>query len=106
MEKREPFFTSAMFIKLLKNAIVMIMDFVLFSLSNACICVFTENGHIVNTSYSSIYFSYLHFFTAGVLAVLINYLFGLYRTVWSFAGIDEYVRGIGASIAAEQSCFY
>ena len=105
MEKREPFFKSAMFIKLLKNAIVMIMDFVLFSFSNACICIFTENGHIVNTSYSSIYFSYLHFFTAGVLAVLINYLFGLYRTVWSFAGIDEYVRGIGASIAGGAELF-
>lgn len=93
------------FMKLLKNAIVMAMDFALFSLSNACICVFTELGHIVNTSYSPIYFSYLHFFLTGLIAVLINYFFGLYRTVWSFAGIDEYVRGIGASICGAAELF-
>lgn len=93
------------FMKLLKNGIVMAMDFFLFSLSNACICLFTENARIVGTAYSDIYFSYGHLLIVGIIAVLINYFLGLYRTVWSFAGIDEMVRGIGAALAGAAELF-
>ena len=85
------------FVVVLKHVIIMLVDFITFSLCNMAVCIFTEGGHIVGTAYQSIAFSYWHFFAAGLLAVLINYLFGLYRSVWSFAGIDEIVRSIGAA---------
>lgn len=93
------------FMRILKNAVVMLMDFALFSLSNAAICIFTYQGKIVSTAYHELFFDYKHFFIVGILAVLINYLFGLYKTVWSFVGFDELIRGIGAAIAESGMLF-
>lgn len=82
-----------------KQFVIMLADFCLFSLTNYAICYLTMSGHIRLTAYASIVFSYLHFFTVGIIAVLINYAFGLYRSVWSFASLDEIVRGVIAALA-------
>ncbi|MBQ9227350.1 MAG: polysaccharide biosynthesis protein [Eubacterium sp.] len=93
------------FIVLLKRVIIMLMDFILFSLCNMAVCIFTEGGKIVGTSYQDIAFSYFHFFLVGAIAIFINYLFGLYRSVWTFAGIDEIVRGIGSAAVQTAALF-
>lgn len=87
------------FTAFLKKCIIALMDFCLFSFTNVAICYLTNGGHLVSTSYSRVAFSYFHFFLVGRLAVFINYLMGLYRSVWKFAGNDEIVRGtISAAI--------
>ena len=93
------------FVVILKHIIIMVMDFLMFWICNMAICLFTMQGKIVGTAYQSVAFSYAHFFAVGILAVLINYVFGLYRSVWSFADIDEIVRGIGAAVVNSAMLF-
>ena len=85
------------FVVTLKHVIIMLMDFILFGLCNMAICYVTLGGKIAGTSYADTIYSYLHFFLVGTLAVIINYGFGLYRSVWTFAGVDEIVRGVGSA---------
>lgn len=93
------------FTVLLKQAIIIFMDIFLFSLSYMAMCFVTQNGKIAGTSYAGIAFNYLHFFLAAFLAVLINLAFGMYKSVWTFAGTDEMVRGIGAALVETASLF-
>lgn len=104
-KETQPFYKDSRFIVLLKYAIIVIMDFALFSLCNMVVCFFTEGGHIVNTGYSRILFSYLHLILAGGCAVGINAVLGLYRSVWTFAGVDEIVRGIVAAFLETGALF-
>ncbi len=82
----------------LRLIIIGVLDFCLISVSNIIGGVDNFKSFSIG-GYNSIAFSYLHFILIGVLAVIINYLFGLYRSVWSFAGTDEIVRGTAAAIA-------
>ncbi|MCR5207461.1 MAG: polysaccharide biosynthesis protein [Eubacterium sp.] len=83
------------FTKILKNAIVMAMDFALFCACNAAIVMFTNGGRLLIDDYK--YFDYPHFILVGCIAVIINFAFGLYRSVWRYAGVDELVRGLAAA---------
>lgn len=95
-------FKDNKFTSFLKKFVIAIMDFCLFTLANFAICYLTMNGHIAATSYHDLAFSYLHLFLVGGAVVLVNYLFGLYRSVWNFAGTDEIIRG--AVAAAVDTC--
>lgn len=90
--KEERSFNDGALNSYFKQLIIMLIDFSLFSFTNCAICYLTMSGHITLTAYSKIAFNYPHFFLVGILAVLINYAFGLYRSVWSFASLDEIVR--------------
>lgn len=81
----------------LKRMFVVVLDFALFALANTVIVYITMNGKVESTSYSEILFSYPHFIITGLLAVLINYLLGLYKSVWTFVGNDEIIRGCSAA---------
>lgn len=85
------------FTAFLKKMVIALLDFVLFALANAVIVYITMDGRISSTTYSEILFSYPHLIITGLLAVLINYLFGLYRSVWTFVGNDEIIRGCSAA---------
>ena len=55
------------------------------------------------TDYKYMIFNYLHFGLTSVLLVGINSAFGLYRSVWYFAGSDEIVKSfLGALVNAVQ----
>ena len=89
---------ESQFMAFLRVFIIAALDFCLFSVSN--IFASLESFKTLTTGeYSAISFSYLHFILAGLLAVTINYFFGLYKSVWSFAGTDEILRGVAAAIA-------
>lgn len=81
----------------LKKIIVCILDFALFSVANLAMCYLTQNGHITLSSYGKIAFNYPHFIMVGVMAVIVNWSLGLYRSVWKFVGNDEIVRGTFAA---------
>lgn len=95
--KRKFKFSDSALNSYLKQLIIMLVDFSLFSITNYAICYLTMSGHITITNYSEIAFNYGHFFLVGICAVVINYAFGLYRSVWSFASLDEIVRGAVAA---------
>ena len=77
-----------------RKAVIAILDAVLLILSNGLTCYVTMNGKIVDTGYSDIVFSAWHIGIIAVLGVAINYIFGLYNSVWSFAGSDEIIRSV------------
>lgn len=95
-------FKDNKFTGFLKKCVIAIIDFCLFTIANFAVCYFTMDGHITATEYSRLLFSYLHLFLIGALVILVNYLFGLYRSVWNFAGSDEIIRG--AVAAAVDTC--
>ena len=82
----------------LRRAVLCVLDIMLFALANCSICYLTMNGHILATDYKCMLFNYLHFGLTSVLLVGINSAFGLYRSVWYFAGSDEIVKSFLASL--------
>ncbi|MGN1123832.1 MAG: polysaccharide biosynthesis protein, partial [Eubacterium sp.] len=84
-------------IGIMKKIILAIFDISLFSVSNTVCCYFVNMGKVFETPYSHIIFNYFHFFIISALIVTINYCFGLYRSIWAFAGADEIVSCTVAS---------
>jgi FlaA1/EpsC-like NDP-sugar epimerase len=97
-ENKERVFKDNRFTGYLKIGILALLDFALFSLSY-CIAGLTNLRAMELGTYTPIAFNYIHLLLVGLLAVFINYLFGLYRSVWSYVGVDEIVRGTCASVA-------
>ena len=83
-----------------------VLDIMLFALANCSICYLTMNGHIMATDYKYMIFNYLHFGLTSVLLVGINSAFGLYRSVWYFAGSDEIVKSFLGAIWVHAECSY
>ena len=83
---------------LCKKAVFVIVDFILFFVANAAIVYLTMGGHIRATQYAGILFSYLHLFLTLATLYLINKLLDLYKSVWTFAGVDEIARTIVAAL--------
>ena len=86
------------FTSFLKKCFIAMIDFGFVTFANASICYLTQQGHIKITDYSKVFFSYPHFFAIGFISVFVNYLFGLYRSVWKFVGNDEILRCVFSSV--------
>ncbi len=86
-------FKDNRFEKYLKYAVVVIMDLAFVFLCNVVMCYFTE-GHVVGVSYTRLLFSWIHLGIICGASLLINYFLGMYRSVWTFAGVDEFIRGL------------
>ncbi len=77
-----------------RKAVIAILDAMLLILSNGLTCYVTMDGRIADTGYSDIVFSAWHIGIIAVLGVAINFIFGLYNSVWSYAGSDEIIRSV------------
>ncbi len=95
--KEKRIYNDNRFNNIMKFFIIVMVDFCLFSVSYILAGLESLKGFNAG-SYNALAFSYLHFILAGFLAVAINYILGLYRSVWSFAGTDEIVRGAIAAM--------
>lgn len=91
---------------LLRRAMLGVLDIILFAMANCSICYLTMSGHIMATDYKYMIFNYLHFGLTSVLLVGINSAFGLYRSVWYFAGSDEIVKSFLGALTMPYSCSY
>ena len=91
---------------LLRRAMLGVIDIMLFALANFSICYLTMNGHIMATDYKFMLFNYPHFILTSVLLVGINSAFGLYRSVWYFAGSDEIVKSFLSSLVNAVQLFF
>ena len=94
--KSENNYTETKASKYFKYAFIGLMDVSLLFLCNLTMCYFTE-GKVVGVSYTPILFSYLHLAIISACCLIINFLLGMYRSVWSFAGIDEFLRGLASA---------
>ena len=81
-----------------KQLVVMLADVALFFFANCSIVYFTNDGHVLDTHFNPVLFSYIHLLITSVLMIGINTAFMLYRSVWSFASIDEIVRNLLAAV--------
>ncbi len=81
----------------LKKFLLIIIDIALFAISNAASCYFVNGGKIFSIGYSSLLFNYLHFFLLSAIVVIVNMCFKLYRSVWTFAGVDEILSCVVAA---------
>lgn len=92
------------FIVYIKYAIIALVDIIMFSVCNMAMCVFIE-GKIVGSSYDKFLFNYSHLILVSVFAIMVNLFFGMYRSVWRFAGIDEALRGVASAIIQTTALF-
>lgn len=75
------------------------IDVVLFFASNVALVYLTNGGQIEGIGYSNeLLFNYTHAIITACGVIIINWAMGLYRSVWSFAGIDETVRCAVAAV--------
>ena len=89
----------------LKKTAIALIDISLFFAANLMIAV-AETKAFISTAYTELAFSYIHFFVMSAVVVAVNYIFGLYRSVWSFAGTDEFMRGVSASVVDMMLLFF
>lgn len=90
---------------LCKKAVFVIVDFILFFIANTAIVYLTMGGHVRATDYSNILFNYIHLFLTLAVLYLINKVLDLYRSVWTFAGVDEIARNLVAALLSSSSLF-
>lgn len=72
-----------------RKACLAISDIILFTLSNVLICYILSGGNINNSPYKQVLLHPAHIIIMSVIVVIINYLFRLYKSVWSFASTWE-----------------
>lgn len=89
----------------LRMTALAIIDIALFAFVNCATCYLTMNGHIMATEYSHIIFNYIHFGLTSIILICINVLFGLYRSVWYFAGSEEMVKSFVAALFQSVTLF-
>ena len=102
--KKEIQYRDNRFSSFLKIVIIALVDLALFSMSYLFAATQSFKGLDLGT-YNSLAFSYLHFIIIGVIIIAVNYAFGLYRSVWHFAGIDEVIRGVIAAAIDTMALF-
>lgn len=81
----------------LKKWLLVLVDVSLFVASNTAICYVTDNKIISYSAYSSVLFNAYHLALTCILVGIINYLFRLYKSIWTFAGTKEILNCIEAS---------
>ena len=90
---------------ILKKWLLVIVDMALFVFSNTAICFITNNGRGSQAPYNGALFNAYHLVLTSVLSAVINYLFRLYKSVWSFAGLKEIVNCAEASFCSAAMLF-
>ena len=102
--KNEIAYRDNQFTSIIKILFIVLIDFCLFSVSYFFASLSSFRGLNLG-EYSAIALSYPHFIIAGLVAVVINYVLGLYKSVWHFAGIDEVIRGAFAAAVETVALF-
>ncbi|MGN1202889.1 MAG: polysaccharide biosynthesis protein [Eubacterium sp.] len=80
-----------------KKWLLAIIDIALFALSNISVCFVINGGGFKYFAYDGVLFNAYHLIGLSIIIVIINYLFKLYKSVWTFAGTKEIINCVGAS---------
>ena len=81
----------------LRKWMLAFIDIALFAASNYGICYVVGGGNITQFGYHSTLWNAYHAIGLSIIVVFINYLFKLYKSVWTFAGTKEIMNCIQAS---------
>lgn len=81
----------------LRKWMLAFIDIALFAASNYGICYVVGGGNISQFGYHSTLWNAYHAIGLSIIVVFINYLFKLYKSVWTFAGTKEIMNCIQAS---------
>ena len=102
-EKR---FIEQRFAALIRKIIIAFLDVTLLITSNYLACYITMNGTVVHSSYSGIVMSAWHIVILAFICIASNFAFGLYNSVWSFAGVDEIIRSFGSATVIDLALIF
>lgn len=81
----------------IKRWILAFIDISLFAFSNFAVCYVVSGGNINYFHYDRILYNSYHAIGLSILVVLVNYLFRLYKSVWTYAGENEMIKCFNAS---------
>lgn len=84
----------------IKKWLLAFVDIALFAFSNITICWVVSGGSLNNTLYDdNVLFNAFHLVGLSFIVAIINYLFRLYKSVWTYAGDKEIVNCTAAALA-------
>lgn len=83
---------------IVKKWLLLIIDVALFTFCNVIIFYISNGGSIDNSAYLQVLFNAYHMAVLCVLVGVVNYLFRLYKSVWTFAGTTEIISCAKASL--------
>ena len=92
-------FIEQRFAALIRKVIIAFLDVTLLISSNYLACYITMDGTVLHSPYSSIVMSAWHIVILAFICIVSNFAFGLYNSVWSFAGVDEIIRSFVSATA-------
>ncbi len=85
-------------IGIMKKWLLAFIDIALFAASNIAVCYIINGGDFNDFPYDdAVLFNAYHLISLSIIIVLINYLFKLYKSIWTFAGTREIVNCTAAS---------
>lgn len=90
--------TKNEWIGIIKKCFLALLDILLFNFLNLFICFIISNGDIDTSPYEQIILSPIHIIVISVFVFIVNYYFKLYKSVWTFAGVQEIISCTQASI--------
>lgn len=84
----------------IKKWLLAFVDIALFAFSNITVCWVVSGGSLNNTLYDdNVLFNAFHLVGLSFIVAIINYLFRLYKSVWTYAGVKEIVNCTAAALA-------
>lgn len=88
---------NAKLIGIAKKWLLFFIDASMFVIANSATCYLTDGGRLSSSVYSSVLFNAYHIIITFVVVGVINYLFKLYKSIWTFAGSREMIDCAGAA---------
>lgn len=82
---------------ILKKLLLAFIDVSLFAFSNIAVCYIINGGGFESFPYDDVLFNAWHLICLSVAVAVINYLFKLYKSIWTFAGTKEILNCVSAS---------
>lgn len=82
---------------IIKKWLLAFIDIALFAASNIAVCYIINGGDFDDFYYDDVIFNAYHLIILSIIIVIVNYLFKLYKSIWTFAGTKEIVSCTAAS---------
>ena len=79
-----------------RRFLLAVCDAILFNLSTFIIIYLDSPANLKKIEYLPVFSNPIHIIITTVITIIIFALLGLYKSIWTFAGINEIVRCVGA----------
>ena len=82
---------------LIKKAVIVLLDMACLILSGYMACYIVAGRSPLDSSFSNLVSSNEHMLLFMIISFFVIYGFGLYNSIWRYAGIDEIIKSVCAS---------